>query len=218
MDKDAKEKIENFFKKYKLTKYKKGELIYRPDDPFPYVAFIKSGYVRLYTVTIEGQEITINVFKPVFYLSLIYAITNLENKFYFEAVTPVELWRAPKKEVVKFLKKDSEMLFNIVQHILADFNELLSNIKHALAGDSYKKVVELLLSLTNKFGKKENGETVISLSTTHNIIASLTGLTRETVSIQMKKVQDEGLITTKAHQIVIKDLEKLKKKSLFYEE
>ena len=51
MDSKVKKKLELFFKKYKLVKYKKGEVIYRPDEEFEYISYIKKGYVRMYKMS-----------------------------------------------------------------------------------------------------------------------------------------------------------------------
>jgi len=77
-----KKQIEKYFEKYKLQKYKKGEIIFRSGEDFPGICYIKSGYVRLYTVGKDGQEVTIQIFKPVFYLSLIRAISKYDSKYY----------------------------------------------------------------------------------------------------------------------------------------
>ena len=45
----------------------------------------------------------------------------------------------------------------------------------------------------------------------HKDIASLAGLTRETVSIEMKNLEKKGLIAYKRNQITIKDVDKFKK-------
>lgn len=67
MDNTTISKLEEFFSRYRLTTYKKGEIIYRPEDDPSHIAFIKSGYVRLFALSKDGEEMTINIFKPVFY-------------------------------------------------------------------------------------------------------------------------------------------------------
>lgn len=213
MDPRTNRRLTLFFEKYKLLTYKKGELIYRPGDNFSFISYIKSGYVRMYAISKDGEEKTIHIFKPVFYFSLIYAITDIENKYYFEAITPVELWRAPKEEVLAFIKSDAVILFEITKNILSGFREILTNIEYLISGSASTKVASILLSLVDRFGKKQGGQIILDVATTHRIIASLTGLTRETTSIQMEKLQKKGIITRRGNHLVIRDLQRMKEES-----
>ena len=167
----------------------------------------------MYAISKEGEEKTIHIFKPVFYFSLIYAITDIENKYYFEAITPVELWRAPKEEVLTFIKSDPVTLFEITKNILSGFREILTNIEYLISGSASTKVASILLSLVDRFGKKQGDQIILDIATTHRIIASLTGLTRETTSIQMEKLQKKGIITRRENHLVIRDLQKMKEES-----
>jgi CRP-like cAMP-binding protein len=42
------------------------------------------------------------------------------------------------------------------------------------------------------------------------MLASMTGLTRETVTLQILKLQKEGFLYNKGRRIVVKDMDKLK--------
>ncbi len=209
MENNLEAKLTGFFSKNKLLKFKKGEVIFRPGDDFSQVSFVKSGYVRLYSETKNGKEITINLFKPIFYLSLMFATNRSENKYFFEAITPVELWKAPYSEVADFFNNDPETLNWLNAKLLKTLDELLNNIQDTTSGDSYNKIVSLILSLAHKFGKTENGQVTVDFQTTHRVIASLAGTSRETASIQIKKMEKEGLIVQKNKQILIPDIEKL---------
>jgi len=56
----------------------------------------------------------------------------------------------------------------------------------------------------------KNGKLVVNFPATHRVIANLVGLTRETTSVQMSKLQKQGVVSTKRSQFVVNNLEKLK--------
>jgi len=56
---------------------------------------------------------------------------------------------------------------------------------------------------------------LIHIPLTHRDIAMLVGMTRETVSIEIKKLERKGIIEYKGRSIFVKDLRKLKEGSLF---
>ncbi len=204
------EVLTSFFDKNKLYKYKKGEIIYRPGDLLSHVAFVKSGYVKLYIIDQNGQSVTINFFKPLFFLTFWYSLNELPSRYYFEAVTDVELWRSPIKDFRSFLESNLDVLFDVNQMLLKVLEETIFNMGNTVGGSAYKKVSTIFMSLFKQYGSKnENGQLVIDFKTTHEDIASLTGLTRETVGIQINRLKDEKIITQEGKYYMILDIEKL---------
>jgi CRP-like cAMP-binding protein len=57
-------------------------------------------------------------------------------------------------------------------------------------------------------GLNENYST-IDFGITHKLIASLTGLTRETVTLQMIRLEKEGIIVNKSKSVQVLNKEKL---------
>lgn len=209
MENNIESKLTKFFEQYKSLYFEKGETIYRPGEKIDQVGFVKSGYVRLYSHSKDGKEITLNFFKPVFYLSYLFSSTNKENKYYFEATTEVEMWKSPVDAFQKFVAENQDILFWLNQRLLMALEEVLSNVEDTISGDSYSKIISIIVSLARKISTVEGKETTIDVNTTHRIVASLAGTSRETASKQLKRMEREGLIVQKNRKIVIMDLEKL---------
>lgn len=204
-------RLTSFFGNYRLGQYKKGELLFRPGDDFSSVYFVKSGYVRLFLNDEDGKEITINAFKPIFYLSLHYALSGGENRYFFEALTDVEMWKAPKQDVMNFIHGNNEVLCFLTERLLHVVDELMRHVEVAISGDAYSKVATLIISLAKSSGKKlaDSKEIELEFATTHRLIASLTGLSRETASIQIKKLEREGYINQSKSMLVINNIDKM---------
>ena len=71
--------------------------------------------------------------------------------------------------------------------------------------------MSLIFSLSDEFGVKKGNKVVIKFKITHKLIASITGLTRETVTLQMLKLEKEGLIDNNKREIVILNMKKITK-------
>lgn len=197
------EKVNTFFKKFKEASYKKGGTILSPDDPMNEVFFIKSGVVRLYTISRDGNETTFNLLKPETYFSMLSVITDIPNKYYFEALTKVEVLIAPKKQFLEFIKKEPEVLFDVTKRILSGVNELLLSIENLTSGKAGDRVATMLSILARRFSKKINNDILIDLPLTHQQIANLIGLTRETTSLEIEKLISKKIIKYEDHKIVI---------------
>ncbi len=195
--------LNNFFKNYRKISYKKGENIFRPGDIFNFVYYIDEGYVRLFSVTADGREVTSNNFKPVFPLSYYYAKSKKENRFYFQAVTSTELYSAPTSDFLKFLKNNPEIERGINDMYMEKLEELLLECQNKASGKAYQKVAVLISSLVHKYGQEEGDVLKVDFGITHDIIASLSGISRETATIQISKLEKDGFMKRDGKQLVI---------------
>lgn len=220
MDTALIQKLDCFFTEFNTKRlYKKKEIIVRADDNPPGVFYLKEGYARLYTISPAGQELTLNILKPGCYFSMMWAIGETQNTYYFEALTNIELWRAPKEGLIEFVRKEPEVLFELTRRILIGLDGLLGVMESLLFGNAYNKVATVLIVAAKRFGKqKESREIIIELPLTHQTIASLAGITRETASLIMKQFEKEKLISSKHSILTIYNMEKLEKESLVSKE
>lgn len=209
------ERIEGFFNQFDTKRtYNKKEVIVRADDNPPGVFYLKEGYARLYTVSPTGQELTLNIFKPGSYFSMMWAIGETRNTYFFEALTKIELLKAPKEALVEFVRQEPEVLFELTRRILIGLDGLLGVMESLMFGNAYNKVAMVLVIAAKRFGKKEeNGEIALDLPLTHQIIATLAGLTRETTSLVLKEFEKGKIIYSKRPFLVISNMEKLEQES-----
>lgn len=75
------------------------------------------------------------------------------------------------------------------------------------------KIIHTLAYLCERFGSREGDDTmIVELSLTQQELSDFIGLTRETISIELKKLEKDGLITYKNKKYSL-DLNKLDKYS-----
>lgn len=202
--------LENFFKTYNFLSFKKGETIINAEESPVGVYFLKKGYARLNSISPDGQELTLNIFKPGSYFSMMWAIAEIPNNYYFQAMTDIEVYQAPKDPTIEFLKENPEILFELTSRILVGLAGTLGTMESLLFGKANNKIASVLLTCVKRFGKKtENGQSLINLPLTHQDIANLAGLTRETTSLEMEKLVSKGLIDNRHKSIIIRDYERL---------
>ena len=214
MEKSAFEKLNKFFSEFKKLSFKKGETILRPDDEPRGVLYLKKGYVRLYSLAHNAQELTLIIFKPEDFFPVMWAINDTPNIYYLEAMTAVELYQAPREEFLNFIKNNSQILFELTSRILTRLGGVLSRMEYAIFGNARSKVASIILICAERFGSKNLRNIIIQVPLTHQDIASLIGVTRETTSIEMKKLQKKGLIGYQGKYLLVKDSQKLRAESL----
>lgn len=186
-------KVDNFFKQFKHQVYKKGEVLIRVDDDPDGVFYLTSGTVKEYAISKKGEELVINVFKPISFFPMSWAINQTPNVYYFEALEDVEIWKAPRDKVVEFIKQNPDILFDLMSRVYKGTDGMLMRMIYLMSGEAYTRVVTELLISAKRFGKT-NGKN-IELHLSEKDLASQTGMARETVSREIKILKDRGLVS-----------------------
>ncbi len=202
-------KLKKFFSRFPVRKFSKGEIVYKPGDSIDHVYFNKTGFGRLYLTT-PGGESTVYLFKPLFTLSFLSFITGKKNNYYLQALTHAEVYAAPYSEFKKFFESDGDLRQNLLEYF---FNSLLNyfiNQSSIISGNAQNKIASVLLQLSQDYGETKNGQLTVKFPVTHRIIATLVGLTRETTSVQMSKLQKMAIISNKRNHFIVHNLEKLR--------
>lgn len=195
--------LKDFLTKYKTIKYKKGQVLVRPGDTFDKVIIEKEGFARVYQSNDESKEVSWPVLKPMWLYSWVAAFNKGKSQYFVETVTNMEAWAIPIEDFNKFLKEE------IYSEVIKGLIDLSLKTEELILADAYTKVKILLADLANNFGKKSNKEVLIDFNIPHRVLASITGLTRETVTLQILKMQKEGILENKKRTVVIKDINKL---------
>lgn len=201
--------LKKFFSKYPTRKFAKNEIAFKPGDKIENIYFNKSGYGRAYTKTSTGEN-TLNLFKPLFVLSIIHFFADTRNELYIQALTPAEVYVVPREEFRRFLTENIEIHDTIMELFFSSLLMFFHNQGKIINGSAINKVSSILLQLVHDYGDIKNDQLIVNFPATHRIVANLVGLTRETTSVQMSKLQKLGVISTKRTQFTVRNLEKLK--------
>lgn len=199
MDTKTKKTLSEFFSKYPVRKFKKGEIILKPDQNFDGVYFIKKGQVIMYRLSKKKEMRIMPTLDPIFYASLLNKTLNRKNEFYFKAINELQVLVSPVKDAIKFTDVAMNQLMNV--------SCLTSKL---LFGDATQKVALMLTFFAERYGKKVGNEVSFGINLPHKMMANMSGVTRETITIQLLKMEKAKLIGKNNRKLIIRDFEKLK--------
>lgn len=208
------QKIDEFFQQYKPLTYKKRDLILHANDTPLSVFYIKSGYVRVYRISEQGEELTLTILKPNDFFPLTYGINTVVNPYFLEAITPLTLWKAPQEQFIKFITTHADIYYELITRVLIRFDGVLSRMEYLVFSNAYTKVASTLLICAKQFGEQQGEDIILRVPLTHRDIATLIGITRETTSLEMKKLEKEGFLTRNGRLFVLKNRKELEQKML----
>jgi len=191
---DVEKKVLDFFSVYPLKEFRLRELILSPSAETKSVYFLLEGFVKEYTVSKEGRVKSVNIFKPGAYFPIVLALADYENNFYFEAVNSVKAHEAPVGDVLRLVMKDNLIIMNLCKRFLIGVDGIMNILQSIMYENSRKKLAAFILMLSQRFGTKSHNTIKIAIPLTHQDIASFTGMIRETVSFEIKRLQKEGIL------------------------
>lgn len=201
------EKVEVFFTQFNHHTYKKREILIRAGETPLYVFFIKAGTVKEYTISKKGTEVVLNIFKPTSFFPMSWAINNTPNMYFFEAMTSLEVWRAPRERVTEFLKQEPEVVYDLLSRVFRGTDGLLNKMSYLMAGSAYSRLVLELVIQGKRMGmQKENR---VHLNVSELDLAAEVGMRRETVSRELKILKEKGFVSFHNNILVLNDLEEL---------
>lgn len=207
MDPKIAKKIDKFFTQFKRKVYKKGEILVRAGDDLFGIFYLKNGHVKQYSISKKGDELVVNVFKPIAFFPMSWAINNTRNRFFYEAMTDLELWIAPKEETIEFIKTNPDILFNLISRVYSGVDGILIRMTYLMSGNAYPRLIIELVIRARRFGKKNIKEIKIKIS--EKDLAAESGLSRETISRGMKILKQKKFVTFEKNTLTITNIGKL---------
>lgn len=212
MSSEIANKINDFFEKYKLQYFNKGQiLVHGGKDPGG-VYYIVGGQVRQYDIAESGDEIVLNVFKPPAFFPMSWAINHTPNAYFFEAFTNVIVRYAPAADAVKFLHDNPDVTFDLLSRVYRGTDGMLARMSHLMQNSARGRILFELANNALRFGRPhEDGSYTLSIRETE--LAARAGLTRETINREMRKLKKGGLVDVTTHGIRILNLDAIRQEA-----
>jgi len=204
--------IEVFFQAYPKKTYQRDELIMSSESSCDFLYFVESGAVKMTKTSSQGQTLVLHVFFPASFFSLLSLLNTTPQAYDFITLTQTTVFRAPKAEVMTFLKDNNLAMLQLQERLLQGLAGLLQRLESVALAPAYNQVASLLLYFAKHFSSASEPNNQVSqllIKITHQEISQWLGLSRENVSIHMKHLERDGLIQSESHLIKIIDREKL---------
>lgn len=136
---------------------------------------------------------------------------NEINRFYYAADTDLEVYVVPSKQVTKMLIEQPEIMLALLQRVNRGLEEFLGRALSLMAGSALSRVVYEIFVEARRFGIEEQGGAIF-VELNERGIAARTGLTRETVNREIRKLKHLGAVSVERRGLLVKDVSLLEKK------
>lgn len=208
MTSDTEAKIHTFFATGRTQRLAKAEGIYFAGDQVDKVYYISSGRIGQYNISKTGQKTVLNVFKKGAFIPLPYVIRTIDTPDFFEALTDCTVFVRSAKDTRAFLASNSDVVMSVLIRVYNGVDGLQQRMLLMASGDARARVALELKIIASRFGEKTaDGYVVIPVTETE--LAATAGLSRETVSREIGKLKQAGIVGVIHNKLAIHDVKAL---------
>ena len=188
---------------------RKGEVLFRPGEPLTSLYAMRSGCMKLYISSNEGEDQITGFYLP----GEILGLDGVESDFHTCTAVALEtstLCAFPYKnlsEICKHVPAMHDQMFRLMGRELSHENQLLLTVNKKNAEE---RIATFLISLSARFKRLGYSETEFRLNMSRAEIGNYLGLTIETVSRGLNRFQKIGLISIQRKYVKILNMSGLK--------
>lgn len=210
--KSTRQKTDSFFAKYRERSFSKGDIIVFAGENSKDVYYLTEGRIKKYSVNYKGDEIIMTIFRPGSFLPVAQAIDQRTvNRFYYGAETDIKVRKAPTNDVVNMLNNNPDIMMALLHRVNRGLDEFLGRAVSLMASNALSRVAYEIYIEAKRFGIPHEDECIL-IEMNERQIAAKTGLTRETVNREIRKLKDLHAVAVERGKIIIKDMSLLEKK------
>lgn len=189
----------------------KGKFIYFPEEPSKVVFLLKRGRVKIGTYSEEGKEITKAILEPGEIFGEL-AIAGQENRQDFAQVLDnnVKICAIHKEEMLKILESMPRLSLKMTHLIGLRLQKMERRFESLIFKDARDRIIDFIRDLVLSKGKKVGFEYAVKHKLTHQDMANLTATSRQTVTIVLNELRENGVLDFDRRSIIIHELDDLK--------
>lgn len=184
----TKEKLLGIESLFAMKEYCKKEVIFEPGDKDK-VFIVKTGQVELYQLNPAGKKVIIERLLPG---SLFGDLgTERETELFVEATTDSYVCSLNKDKFFSMVSQYPELSEKLMKQLFHRLTQVERRMSSVASDNAFQRIVKLLLNL----GKKRTEDYMeISEKFTHEELAQMLGISRQTVTTLINQLEKKGLI------------------------
>ena len=198
------EEIKKISTYFHLKEYKKNEYIFFEGDEEPGIYIVIEGIVKLIKETADGKTVILRLVTPKEVFGwLVMGESRPTSTYTAQTLVDTKVLYISNQDFLKLLNLYPALAIKITCDASKMLLEAYDRLKSLAAEKVEGRIANLLLELSRKIGKEEDGKIVIRAPITRQDLAEMTGTTVETAIRIMSKWKKEGIVNTERGKIEI---------------
>ena len=183
--------------------FKRGQTIYSPLDEADCVLLLAKGRVRVAHQASEGKQTILGFVEVTELFGEVGVFSDGYRNESAQALERTTVLAIPGLLVQQILCNHPEIGLRLTRLFAEKVQRAESRLKSLLFRTSRERLIYLLSELAETYGQPAPNGIVIARKFSHQDMASIIGATRETVTITLRELQSEGLLTINQRRITL---------------
>lgn len=190
--------------------FRRGEVVYSPHQPGESVMVLASGRVKIHDLTLEGRETILAFIEEGELFGELALFDGDARHEYAEAVEQSQVLVLPREDLTALLESRADLALSVTKLIGLRRRRIETRLRNLLFLSSRARMVHILLELSEAHGDRAGSRVELRFPLSHQDVANLIGVTRETATLALGQLQADRLVAVSRKRIVILDLPRLR--------
>lgn len=183
--------------------FARGSIIFLENEPGHTFFIIKTGLIKIARAAPDGRLKTLNILGPGDYFGEMAVLDEPFRSATAEALLDSEVYVIYKRDFESLIEKNPHIAMDVIHTLIQRLRHADQQIEDLTFTGSKERVVKTLVKLSEQFGKKTEEKIHIPLHLTHQEIAELAGLSRETTTRLLNEMEKDGFLAFEKHHVII---------------
>lgn len=194
-----------------LATYPEGSLLFLEGQPARGIFVLCHGRAKLSTSSSDGKTIILRIAEAGEVLGLSATVSGKPYEVTAETLEPAQANFVARADFLNFLREHGEAALRVAEELSNNYHAAYTEVRAlGLSTSASEKLSRLLLEWSAK-AKAAGDEVRVKVSLTHEEIAQLIGVSRETVTRSFAELKRKQLIQVKGSTLVIRNKPALQK-------
>ncbi|MGA8944006.1 MAG: Crp/Fnr family transcriptional regulator [Thermoactinomyces sp.] len=195
-----------------LRHYPRNSTIFVEAQERTTIYFIQSGSIKITRVDNNGNEQVITLLQKGDMFPHVGFFDDSPYPGTAQTITDCKLLAISIKDFDRLLNSNPQMAKSVMKIMARKILQLQSRLQVVISGDVHQKVVMSLLRLVQEYGIVKEDGILISIPLTHQDLANMLGMSRESVNRVLNQLKKEKILNINRKGILIYNLDSLENK------
>lgn len=194
-----------------IKKFKKNEIILREEETNQFMYIILTGKVKVIQTSEDGKETILAMHQSGDFFGEMSLIDGKTVPANVVATEDTLVAISSKEEFFRLIFSQNRVLEKLLEIFCSRLRESWNRIQLLNFKNASQRLKMLFYILSNEYGKRTPDTITLDIKLTHQNIADMTGMTRETVTRVLDKLQKDGELKISKNSFILLSSDFMKK-------
>lgn len=185
-------------------KFDQGSFLFYQDDPAERIFVLKSGRVKLYQLSNDGQQVLMRVMTPGMMFAAISLVEGAMYPVSAEAAEDCEVLYWSQQTLLGLIHRFPVLALNAIKVLAGHVREFQDRYRELATERVERRIARAVLRLANQTGVKTDEGVLLNLPLSRQDLAEMSGTTLFTVSRILSQWEEKGLVSAGRERLVIR--------------